>query len=362
MSDNGEYRKKPGIGAGAPAVPVTRMPRMVPYAKPSFKGPVPRAPAKRKFAGKAGAGRVAHLKRIVEPAPQVMVKVTGRKSGLEQLAAHLDYISRNGEVALEDQDGQHISEKEERDAIAAYWDEIAAELWQDRQATRAVALIFSMPEGTERDALQDAVRETMQEIASDHDYVMARHDDTDHPHIHVTVANAGQRLRAFTTYKWQLRQMRETFAQSLEARQIAAQATPCVFRMVEPANQRQAVYHIARKHERGEGGVPRSVDDDHSYAKELADKGVECRRTAAQRAIWKKSMTYFREAEKELRSSSDPARRALAEKVGLYADNAELRACEPSRIEALRLRYERLGEARKRLEASRKDNVPKPKL
>ncbi len=362
MTDNGEYKKKPGIGAGAPAIPITTVPRLTPYAKPAFQGPVPTKSAKPLFAGKAGAARAAHLKRMVDPAPQVMVKVSGRKSNAGQLSAHLDYISRNGKIALEDQDGILIAEKDERQDLAALWDEAAAEAWPDRQATRAVALVFSMPEGTDPERLHDAVRDTMAEIAQDHDYVMARHEDTDHPHIHVAVANAGARNRAFTTYKWQLRQMRETFAQELEARQIAAQATPCVFRMVEPTNRHQAVYHMARKYERGEGEAPRTVIDDHSYARSLAERGVECRRTNAQRAVWKKSMAYFRDAADELRESNNPEYRELATMVGLYADNAELRAREPTRIEALKLGYEQLRERHELGRGQSIEQAPKPKL
>ena len=50
----------------------------------------------------------ARLARIARRAPEVMVKVTGRTRDADHLRAHLDYISRNGGLVLEDQDGQDV--------------------------------------------------------------------------------------------------------------------------------------------------------------------------------------------------------------------------------------------------------------
>jgi len=38
-------------------------------------------------------------------APEVMVKISGGGKKMGQIKAHLDYISRNGEVELEDENG-----------------------------------------------------------------------------------------------------------------------------------------------------------------------------------------------------------------------------------------------------------------
>src|SRR3546814_11847 len=42
----------------------------------------------------------ATLARVVRRAPEVLVKVTGRKKGAKHLAAHLDYIGRHGDIPL----------------------------------------------------------------------------------------------------------------------------------------------------------------------------------------------------------------------------------------------------------------------
>ena len=43
---------------------------------------------------------------VVRRAPQVMVKVTGGGRGMKAIAAHFRYISKNGRVDIEDEQGQ----------------------------------------------------------------------------------------------------------------------------------------------------------------------------------------------------------------------------------------------------------------
>ena len=47
----------------------------------------------------------AKLERIVSRAPEVMVKITGRTKGVAHLKSHLAYITRNGELDAETEQG-----------------------------------------------------------------------------------------------------------------------------------------------------------------------------------------------------------------------------------------------------------------
>jgi hypothetical protein len=47
----------------------------------------------------------AKLERIVGRAPEVMVKITGRTKGVAHLKSHLAYITRNGELDAETEQG-----------------------------------------------------------------------------------------------------------------------------------------------------------------------------------------------------------------------------------------------------------------
>src|SRR3546814_4267837 len=59
----------------------------------------------------------ATLARAVRRAPEVLVKVTGRKKGAKHLAAHLDYIGRHGDIPLETRDGEQLATKEDAQRI-----------------------------------------------------------------------------------------------------------------------------------------------------------------------------------------------------------------------------------------------------
>lgn len=47
----------------------------------------------------------AKLQRIVAKAPEVMVKITGKTKTVAHLKSHLEYITRNGELAAETETG-----------------------------------------------------------------------------------------------------------------------------------------------------------------------------------------------------------------------------------------------------------------
>ena len=53
------------------------------------------------------------LNALARRAPEVMVKISGSPTGMRQIRAHLDYISRNGELELEGQDGERFVGREE---------------------------------------------------------------------------------------------------------------------------------------------------------------------------------------------------------------------------------------------------------
>ncbi|HEV7123417.1 MAG TPA: hypothetical protein VGN24_08325, partial [Rhodanobacter sp.] len=98
----------------------------------------------------------AQIGRIARRRPEVMVKVTGSARGLRGLKEHLAYITRNGKLAGERENGERIEGAGEVRALAEEW-------WADgadrRKNTRdTINLILSMPPGTDQDAVADAAR------------------------------------------------------------------------------------------------------------------------------------------------------------------------------------------------------------
>jgi type IV secretion system T-DNA border endonuclease VirD2 len=64
----------------------------------------------------------ARLGRIVGKAPEVMVKITGRSRGSAgHLKAHMDYITRNGRLQGETQDGDRITDRAALRALHEDW-------------------------------------------------------------------------------------------------------------------------------------------------------------------------------------------------------------------------------------------------
>lgn len=167
----------------------------------------------------------AKLARIVRRAPEVVVKVTGRQRGGGHVKAHLEYIGRKGVIDIETRDGEILTSKEDIDERAAEWSDTLQ--WRSRPTVSSVALIFSMPAGTDPDKVLGAVRALAHaELSDNYDYVFALHTDTPRPHVHLTVQAEGLDRKRFNPRPVQLHRFRERFARELRARGVAAEATP----------------------------------------------------------------------------------------------------------------------------------------
>ena len=74
------------------------------------------------------SGRVKHkgngLKRaakITRYAPEVMVKISGNAKGHSHVKSHLEYISRNGQIPLEDENGDDVKGREAVSELSHDW-------------------------------------------------------------------------------------------------------------------------------------------------------------------------------------------------------------------------------------------------
>src|SRR3546814_231230 len=156
---------------------------------------------------------LATLARVVRRAPEVLVKVTGRKKGAKHLAAHLDYIGRHGDIPLETRDGEQIATKEEAHRIADEWSDPL--YWRQGTTVSAVAMVFSMPAGTDPETVKQSVREAAERMIGDnHDYLMSLHTDTPRPHVHLTVQAEGIDRKRFDPRREDLFRFREAFAEA----------------------------------------------------------------------------------------------------------------------------------------------------
>ncbi|MDN5925277.1 MAG: relaxase/mobilization nuclease domain-containing protein [Xanthomonadales bacterium] len=258
--------------------------------------------------GGAGGKKMKMAARVAKRTPEVMVKVSGGARGGRGVREHINYITRNGKIEAENERGELIVGREAVREMAAEWRA------GDNGATRknskdTVNLVLSMPPGTDRDKLQEAVRQfAAHTFGADRQYVFARHDDTKHPHCHLTLKAVGYDGSRLNPRKADLQAWRESFAEALREVGVAAEATPRRARGVVQKPKRQSVLHVEQ---RGASTVARSKVDQAVAA--VAGKDKEAR--PWQDAVRKQQQgvrAAWLQAAKALEASGLPDAKALA--------------------------------------------------
>ena len=281
--------------------------------------PVIAAPSK---GGRGGEAR-ARLARVVQNAPEVMVKITGRTKDGEHLAAHLEYISRKGELDLEQADGALIHGRGAVRELADDWSEVGeGDSRRRANSNMSVSIVLSMPVGTDPDRMKDAVRAFARaEFGDTFPYVFAFHQDAkgEQPHIHLSVRALGVNGERLNPRKADLADWRERFARELRGRGIQAEATPRRARGISQKPERTAVRKARERFERTGQNEPRVLREARREAEALARGGASAqpwdeqmrRRQAQVRAT-------YQAAAKVLAASGDPRDQALAKDVQAF--------------------------------------------
>ena len=279
----------------------------------------------------------ARLVRVVRGAPEVMVKVSkpakmdkhgnpirvNRQTEGVRVAAHLEYISRNGNIDLETGFGDVLTGKAATAALYAEWmqnhDEDRANGLASDRTRITTSIVFSMPGLTNASAVKDAVRAlAQQEFGGRHDYVMALHTDTKHPHVHLTLRTVGHDGIKLNLRKADLQHLRDTFAAKLRQRGIEAESTPRSARGVTRRGERTPVYKIRQ---RGEVVVVDRAKR-REVTRDVADHGGQLRDRPWDTAIVSRRnrvMTTYSAAAAILAQSPDPEDRALARATERFA-------------------------------------------
>ena len=235
--------------------------------------------------GAAGSDPAARLARVARRAPEVMVKITGRtRDGGGHLKSHLDYISRNGALALEGPDGEVLKGRGEVGARARDWaEEVAMEPGRRRDAPVSLSIVLSMPAGTQAFRLQDAARAFAADVFGDRfPYVFALHDEGRHPHVHLTVRMFGRDGERLNPRKADLQAWREQFAHRLRERSVEAEATPRRARGVVRKAERTPARKMRERFVDGKGPLPAVLAS--AYREALAPAGADAPWRAAIRA------------------------------------------------------------------------------
>lgn len=270
----------------------------------------------------SGGGARARLERIAARAPEVMVKVTGRTRDTAHLHAHLDYISRNGELELEGPDGAQMIGRRDVADLADDW-AVAALADKPRRKDSPVShsVILSMPAGTNEIAVRDAARSFATDMFSGrHDYVFTLHTDTPRPHVHLAICSRGHAGERLNPKKADLELWRQTFAQALRDRGVEAEATPRRARGVTRKAERTPLRKIRDRQETGRGPMAQVRRSAYGEAAGAAFQGRTERPPWEQRIVARQEAVrglYLAQARLLIRSS-DPADRTLGAKVEAF--------------------------------------------
>lgn len=189
---------------------------------------------------------------MVRRTPQVMVKLARAPKGMRGISNNLSYISRDGQLDIEDQDGQIIGGREAVSDLKQEWQQGGFPIPQHSTKRDAFHLILSMPTQTDSLSVQRAAREFARREFSNHQYAMVLHTfETDpdpnparHPHVHLTIKTAGLDGTRLNPRKPDLQRWREGFAEMLREQGIEATTTSRLHRTIR---ERRTVRHFADK-------------------------------------------------------------------------------------------------------------------
>jgi hypothetical protein len=257
--------------------------------------------------------RVRQVARIAEKKGQAVVKVSSYSKSSGRAKAHLDYISRNGKLDLEDPFGNQLTDRDEIKDLVDSWSADS----DNRKNSRLTAnVVLSAPEGSDRADVKQSVREFARERFMDnHDYLFATHDDTDNPHVHLVVKMRGYNGEKLRLGKKELHDMRKQFAEKLRENGIDVDATYRSERGVVRKPERQVVRNIKSKR----GKTPKVEEEALSDAvSDLKGQGRERPWEPKIKAQREKLASEFKHIAKSLKETKEQSAVKVADKIVKY--------------------------------------------
>lgn len=209
----------------------------------------------RENGGRLTHAQIEQIRRTVQRAPEVVVKVLPRASNdLKAAGKHVDYITRHGKFDLETDVGEGVQGRIGR-ALMEEWDLDIDEMRRqsDLAATRGRKppklihkLMFSMPPGTPPDKVLEAVRNfAREEFALQHRYAFLLHTDEPHPHVHLVLKAVNEQGVRLNIKKATLRHWRSEFARNLRLLGIPANATERAVRGESRKAKKDGIYRAS---------------------------------------------------------------------------------------------------------------------
>ena len=162
---------------------------------------------------------------------EAVIKITGNTKNLESFKRHIEYITREYELPLYDNDGNKYEGKDEiKDYIDMYNFDNAIPDYDEtlnKERREVLNFVFSMKEQntTPKDKLMEAVIKSVKEKYPDNPACFSFHGDTDNPHIHCDLKIQSLDGKRIDVKIADLQKLRKDYAKNLRDLGIEAYAT-----------------------------------------------------------------------------------------------------------------------------------------
>ena len=234
---------------------------------------------------------------------QAIVKVSSYSRGAKGVADNLRYISRKGELPLEKDTGEIIQTLQEQKDLIASW---AIDFDTRKRSRDAANIVFSMPPGSNVEALKATVRATGARAFPDNEWVFAIHQDRSHPHAHMSVKMRGRETgKKLELRKADLRQLRGIFAEAAREQGVELASSSRAERGIGRKSVRQPLHHLKKKGVRPE--VDKKLRQEtykefikSDWKKKPWDIAMEKRNELERDAYRKESFALSQEAKNEI--------------------------------------------------------------
>ncbi len=263
--------------------------------------------------------------RVADRLPQAMVKVTSYASGMTRAMATASYVNRDGELPMETDEGHVLTSMDE---VKENMEEWGHDFGERKNSRDTMHMVLSTPKDSDRIATHRAIRAFAGEMfASNHSYMFAIHNDTEHPHGHLIVKMRGHDGSKLDPRKQDLNRWREVFAEKGQEQGIEVDASPRLARGVGTKGGKTGNKLAAIKAtERGESA------SFHSGLKEaVADTWGELQKTGGV------TLKAWEKRSKEVTDSFRGAYQAEAKQIEKEAQNASGEERERLEMEAEKL-------------------------
>jgi hypothetical protein len=185
---------------------------------------------------------------------QAIYKISSFGKSQKKIAAHLSYISRRGQLELEDQNGDKVSSLKEQRTALDIWSE---DFGDDPRSRNTMHLVLSTPPGTNRDNALKAAKEFLESEykAGGHEYLFVAHNDTDHPHVHVVVKMVSSYGNKLNPRKAYLNRVRQSFAEICRSHGIEVEASSRVERGLAGLATKSEIVQMRRRNKQLSSGI-----------------------------------------------------------------------------------------------------------